>query len=125
LSTRLQSLVELYWWISGYRNADLTDEEIVAEVDKGMSTGLVINPGAPAPKVLGGQVALTRFPMEIGAHLRWSRSWASRQIKKLPGLYVVETAERVSFQIVRPAKLSREYLDDGCPAVESKREFAK
>merc|ERR1712232_1125608 len=76
-------------YIGGSRDvgiADLSDEEIVAEVDKSCRQTL-LRPDAPAPKVLGVKLWPTAIPQCEMGHLSLLRELKEAE-EKLPGLYV-------------------------------------
>jgi oxygen-dependent protoporphyrinogen oxidase len=111
-------------YIGGSRmSADLTEEEIVAEVDKGMSTGLA-QAQSSGTKGLGVKCGPRDSQYEIGTSLAACQGVDSSRIEA-PGLYISGNYRTgVAFpDLVRlhPPRLLGEY--DGCPAVESKEEI--
>lgn len=76
-------------YIGGSRDvgiADLTEEEIIAEVDKGCRQTL-LKPDAPAPKVMGVKLWPTAIPQYELGHLPMIQELRDAEAKS-PGLYV-------------------------------------
>jgi oxygen-dependent protoporphyrinogen oxidase len=113
-------------YIGGSRDvgiADLSEDEIVAEVDKGCRS-VLLKPDAPPPKVLGLKLWPTAIPQYELGHLPILKELEQAEAK-LPGLYVcgnyragVAFPDCVTFGYDQ-AKVVKEYLAKAPVAPES------
>jgi oxygen-dependent protoporphyrinogen oxidase len=118
-------------YIGGSRDvgiADLTEEEIIAEVDKGIRQTL-LKPDAPKPKVLGLKLWPTAIPQYELGHLPMMKELQAAEAK-LPGLYVcgnyktgVAFPDCVTFGY-NQAKVVKEFLDS-TPSIKSSKKEPK
>lgn len=115
-------------YIGGSRDvgiADLSNDEIVNEVDKGLRKVLLKN-DAPEPKVLGLKLWPTAIPQYELGHLDIMKELESAE-SKLPGLWVcgnyrsgVAFPDCVTYGYEH-AKVVKEYLDNSASAPETEK----
>jgi oxygen-dependent protoporphyrinogen oxidase len=112
-------------YIGGSRDiglCDLTEEEIIGEVDKGCRD-VLLKPDAPQPKVIGLKIWPTAIPQYELGHFPMLKELEEAQAK-LPGLYVcgnyrtgVAFPDCVTFGYDH-AKVVKEFLDSSAASVK-------